>query len=226
MMKRHPPEDRLNDLVDGLLEPATEAEVTRHLASCAECTAEVDSLRRLRASAAALSRTVDPRVDLRPAIRRETARRAAGRRRVRPAAGRVRPLSPALLAAAAAAVVAVSLLALALSRGWDVNGPATAPLVSSEPEATILALDREYGRAAAELRATLDAATEGLAPGTARLVWTNVHAVDRALAESRRALLEDPTSPVLRELVLAAHRQRLEVLRQAAALAADDEEAA
>lgn len=224
-MKGHLADDRLNDHVDGLLDPATEAAVTRHLARCAECAAEVASLRHFRAATGALPRTLDPGVDLRPAIRTEAARRAAGRQRVRAGSRRERPVSPAFLATAAAAVVAVGLLTLALGRGAGGNGPASAPLASPEPEATILALDREYARAAAELEATLDAATGGLAPGTARLVRTNVDAVDRALAESRRALLEDPTSPVLRELVLAAHRQRLEVLRQAASLAADDQEA-
>lgn len=224
-MMGHPPDDRLNDHVDGLLDPATEAAVSSHLARCAECAAEVASLRHLRATAGALTRTLDPGVDLRPAIRTETARRAAGRRPVGAATGWAWRVSPALLATAAAAVVAVGLLAIALARGQGGNGPASAPFASPEPEATILALDREYARAAAELRATLDAATGGLAPGTARLVRTNMDAVDRALAESRSALLEDPTSPVLRELVLAAHRQRLEVLRQAAALATDDEEA-
>lgn len=160
-----------------------------------------------------LPREIDPGVDLRPAIRAEIRRRSAARRRMRT----VLPLAAAMVLALA------GVLGLALARG---GGEPVAPTVTggAGPAETVLALDREYDRAAAELRRAL--ASAGALPPTAeRLVAGSLGTVERALAESRRALREDPSSPVLRELVLATHRQRLDVLRQAAALAAEPREA-
>ncbi|HUG39497.1 MAG TPA: zf-HC2 domain-containing protein [Longimicrobiales bacterium] len=232
MMGSHVPPDRLDDYVDGLLEPAAEEAVAGHLAVCGECAAEAGALRALRAEAGALPRSLDPGADLRPGIRAELARRAgAGRRddRVPGGAG----LGGRGLAAAAAVILAAGLLTVVLVRGLSEETAAAGPPIAAaageatagDAEATILFLDGEYARAADEMRSAVDAATATLEPATARLVRTNVAVVERALAESRSALLEDPSSPVLRELVLAAHRQRLEVFRQAAALAAKHEEA-
>ncbi len=50
----HPDETTLNELVDGELDTAAEAEVERHLADCAVCRAIVDDLREIRRVAASL----------------------------------------------------------------------------------------------------------------------------------------------------------------------------
>ncbi|HEX6807774.1 MAG TPA: zf-HC2 domain-containing protein, partial [Gemmatimonadaceae bacterium] len=52
--------DLLPDLLHERLDAATRAEVTRHVASCAECRAEVELLRSMRSALAPA-----PRVDVR-----------------------------------------------------------------------------------------------------------------------------------------------------------------
>lgn len=80
-------------------------------------------------------------------------------------------------------------------------------------------LDAEYARATDELLAAFREERDRLGDGTVRMIEENILTVDRALRQSRQALSTDPRSPVLRELVLDAHRQRLDVVRRAAAVA-------
>lgn len=220
MNREHVRADLLNDYAEALLDPVAADHVAAHVALCPRCAAEVESIRALRAAAGSLPPSLDPGVDLRPAIR---ARRARGPR----AGDRQLPGTRGTRFVAAAAVLVLGLAsAPAVVRLLDGRGAGEGP-VAELPRGTptVLVLDREYARAAEELRARLELATPRMAPDAARLLRTNMSAVDRALAESRAALREDPASPVLRELVMATHRQRLEVLRQAAALAAESEEA-
>ncbi|MBW3554632.1 MAG: zf-HC2 domain-containing protein [Gemmatimonadetes bacterium] len=226
MSERHMPADLLHDHIDGLLDATAERAVVEHLARCPECAAEADALRALRTEAGTLPASLDPGVDLRPAIRAEVARRTEARRAAEPAGWERRLPGRGRLAAAAVLVVCAGALTTVLVRGMEEGaGAEMAAAAAGDAETTVLALDREYARAADELRTSVDAATARLPAGTARLLRGNVAAVERALAESRTALLQDPSSPVLRELVLTAHRRRLDVLRQAAAIAAYTEEA-
>jgi hypothetical protein len=57
-----------------------------------------------------------------------------------------------------------------------------------------------------------------LAPETRAILARNLTVIDSAIAESQRALDADPGSPVLADLLRAAHRQRVEFLQQAARL--------
>jgi hypothetical protein len=178
---------------------------------------EVEAVRRLRSAAAALPAALDPGVDLRAGIRSGIGARSG----IRPRRGiRAHGVSGerrrvAWLAAAALALAAIP---TALAVDWLVGGEGEATTAE-----TVLTLDREYARAARDLTATLAAERSGLPPEAARLFEGSLGAVEKALAESRAALREDPGSAVLRELVLAMHRQRLDVLRQAAELAAESE---
>ena len=57
-------DERLDDWIDGDLEPGAAAEVQAHLAACAECQARERRLRQLLAHAASLPRSVTPFWDL------------------------------------------------------------------------------------------------------------------------------------------------------------------
>lgn len=202
----------LHDLADGLLGPEDGARVDAHLAACRACADEADAIRRLRAATAALPGSIDPGTDLRPGIRAL---------HVRPARlARVRLAAAAVLVLAAAGTLAVVAL-----RGAGPDQPALAEGAAGGRDAAevVLALDSAYERAGDELKARVSFAATGPGEEAARLVAADVAAVEGALARSRAALRADPASPVLRELVLAAHRQRLDVLRRAAALAAEME---
>ena len=214
MTSDHLSEWQRNEYAEDLLPAEAREAAAAHLATCPACAAEVDAVRTLRSRLAALPRSVDPGVDLRPGIRS----RVRGESGTSGARGD-RSRAPLAAAAAVALVAGAAAVALLVDRGGDdvVGGAAGA-----DPAArAVLALDREYGRAAGELRRALESGDVRLDPTTARLVRESLAVVDRAVEESRAALAEDPASPVARELVLAAHRQRLDVLRRATTLAAD-----
>lgn len=67
--------DRLPDLLNERLDAATRAEVARHVASCAECAAELELLRSMRSALAPA-----PRVDVRRIAAAVAASRGAGAR--------------------------------------------------------------------------------------------------------------------------------------------------
>ncbi len=73
----HPPFDRLNDFVDGVLPAAERDAVERHVAACAECRHDVDGLRRLLAAVASVPRAVEPPPEVWAAVRGRMAEREA-----------------------------------------------------------------------------------------------------------------------------------------------------
>ena len=57
-----------------------------------------------------------------------------------------------------------------------------------------------------------------LAPETVALVEENLLTIDRALGEAEAALRADPASAAVRELILATHEHKVDVLRWANSL--------
>ncbi len=210
MMNDHPSTERLHDFAEELLRDADAAAVGAHVETCAACAGEVASIRALRAELAGLPREVVPEADLRTAIRADLRRRedARVRRRV------VRQIRWTL-AAAAVLLVAISVTATTLV----MRSPSPVAEAGDYPP-NFAALEREYARAADDLLRALEAEKELIPREKLALVEENLRAVERALSETRVALSEDPGSPMLRELVLAAHRHRLDVLRRAATMPA------
>lgn len=222
MTSLHLSESRLNEYAEDLLGTEEREAAAAHVAACPTCAAQVEEIRSLRDELAALPTRLDPRVDLRPGIRSRVHGRTTAHGPFRETAQR-RLRSPLAAAAAVVLVAAAAATALLVGRGDGGTGGTggTAVVATDDAGRTFLALDREYGRAASELRRTLESADGGLDPGTASLLRESLSIVDRAVAESRAAMAEDPSSPVVRDLVLAAHRQRLDVLRRATALATE-----
>lgn len=214
----HPSDALLNDWAEDLLPDVRRRSVDDHLAACEPCRHRAGRLRALLADLAALPREARPGADLRPGIRARLSRRAAWRS--------LRAVRRPLAVAAALLVVGTATLTAFAVRALDDDGaparPASTTLASPENPAVaeLRALERDYARAAEDLLAALERSRRELPPETVRLVEESLGTVERALEESRTALAEDPASPVLRELVLAAHRHKLDVLRRATELAA------
>lgn len=194
MICRDMNEVRLNEYVDGTLAAQDGATVEAHLAGCAGCRAAVAELRRLVEEARGLPRSIEPQRDLWTGV----ATRIASEQRV----GAWR-LWVAALAAAATIV-----LAIALSR------------LSRPTEGGWAALQETYQRAGTDLAGELEAQRDRLQPGTVALVERNLGIIDAALRESRAALARDPANGELQSLVAAAARQKVELLRWAARVAA------
>jgi anti-sigma factor RsiW len=205
--------DRLDDYLDGTLGGAELHEVELHVAACPACAEEERRLRAVVARAAALPRGMTPPRDLWPGI----ADRIAAAR-PRPAARVVRRVwswSPAALAAAAAVLVA---LGATLARVWTPTaGPMGGPGVVHEAawtaDPSLLAAEREYARATAQLLAALQARQAALPAETVAAVERDLTTIDAALRQLRSALRQDPDNPQLTHMLASTHQKKVDVLQ-------------
>jgi anti-sigma factor RsiW len=193
---------RLDDYVGGLLSEADAAALESHLESCAACEALLAAEAAPVEAIRALPRAVSPREDLWPGIGARLARREPGLRR-RVAVPRW------MLAAAAVLLIAVSSGATALLLN---RGPSRLPVL---PSSRLASLEAEYLSATQDLSAALDRARSRLAPETLASIDKSLSLIDAALEESRVALANDPGNEALRMLLVAAWRQKVDLLRRA-----------
>ncbi|MGH7564483.1 MAG: hypothetical protein ACREK5_08670 [Gemmatimonadota bacterium] len=208
----HLPEAEMNDLVEGLLDGMAGRRAEEHLQVCAECRAEVESLRSLLAGMRELPREIRPRRDLFPEIARAVQHpgivplhrpgRRAGRRTL-----------------AAAAVVLVALTAAV--GVWLFDRQPEEPVAVIPPPAELATtglteVATDYEAAIRELSITLEERRSEIDPATIRLVEENLRLIDRAIRESRAALGADPANQVLEQLVVSGYEQKLDILRRAA----------
>lgn len=227
--------DRLSEYLDGELPVEEREELEGHLAVCAECGAVLDDLRRVVARASRLD-DAPPESDLWPGIAERIGLSSEAEpvlalesfRRVRetPLARRRFTFSLPQLVAAGIALALVSAgsvwVALSVGRnGAGVEGTlAGGEATEVQAPATVLTTGgTSYDAAVAELEAVLTSARDKLDPATVAVIEENLMVIDRAIAQARRALVEDPSSAYLNEYLAATMRQKLDFLRQAAQLA-------
>jgi predicted anti-sigma-YlaC factor YlaD len=207
------PDARLDDYLDGALSAAESAAAGAHLRSCALCREREGRLRQLLAHATALPRSVSPPRDLWPGIARRLERER------RPWLGSV---SPWALAAAATVVVGV---AAALWTGGEPSRVRTVAMPPAGAEAVrvagtavadpvLAAAEQDFEAAATALLEALRRRSHDLEPETLAAVEGNIEVIDRALAEVRQALSENPASPELGRMLVATHRKKVDVLRR------------
>lgn len=195
--------DRIDGWLRGDLSGAESVALEAHAAGCAECQTDLDAARLLGTPLRQLPGTIEPAADLWPGIeRRLTPRVGLARRRFE---------FPAwLLAAAAVVLIAASAAGTAiLLRGRALHG---------KPASGIATVEAQYATASDDLTAALEKARPRLSPGTAATIARSLAVIDSALAESRRALALDPNNLVLEQLVVAAWRQKVDLLRRATSL--------
>ena len=193
---------RFDDYVGGRLSDAEAAALESHLESCAACEALLESEAAPVEAIRSLPRAVSPREDLWPGIgARLSPREPALRRRV--------AVPRWILAAAAALLVAVSSGATALLLNRGTSRP---PVL---PSSRLAALEAEYIAATQDLAGALERARSRLAPETLASIEKSLSLIDAALDESRQALARDPGNEGLRMLVVAAWRQKVDLLRRA-----------
>ena len=218
--------ERLSDYLDGTLTGADRHECDRHLAVCAECTATLDELQRVVARARALENR-PPRADLwsgiaarigvsRPGVASISEHRA--RRRI--------AFTLPQLAAASIALVLMSAGGawLALSRASSRDIAMTVPARAGDTAAAatvswVSRADPKYDARVAELRKALDQGRGRLDSNTVRVIEKNLQIIDSAIDEARRALAADPANQYLNVHLADTMRRKLELLRQASALA-------
>lgn len=201
---------RLDALLDGELTPPERAAVEAHLAGCAACAALHSDLVALRDRARRVPREVAPSPALWEAVVRAT----------RSPVPAPRPSwSPWTLAAAAALLVALSSAGTAwwLRRGGE---PRAASIEQRVLPPRLASLEADYQRAAADLVRALEA-DASLTPATREAVLRHVAVVDAAIAEARALAVGATPDPGAGELLLAAYRQKLDLLERASRLLSD-----
>lgn len=226
--------DLLSGYLDGELDPATQRDVDRHLADCAECAATLSQLAAVKERAGSLSDAL-PGADLWPGIAARIGGDRGGSpairpvRRVgaRPRGGGFRLSGAQLLAAGlAVALVSAGLMWLALRRPGPLRGPdarQTSILAGrGAPPGSLGAAGLE-GRDAAEdlnrLRRILAESRDRLDPRTVRTLEENLQIIEIAIAQSRRALEADPGDPYIRGHLTETMRRKVDLMRRAAVLA-------
>lgn len=213
-------QDRLSGFADHDLPSEEAALVAAHLEGCGTCRDLLADLTRVRDAAAALG-PIAPPDHLSLEI-----------------AGQIRLDAPGPIAAApqstlsqwmglAAAVVIITTGAYAVSEWvWPDAGPAAPASVAADADGTgVGAVVEELGAALEKAIADLQALAQASdRPGEAELaggLLENLKVIDGAIAESRMALAEEPSSVAARDSLLEALKRKVGVLQSTMALIND-----
>jgi hypothetical protein len=213
---------RLEKLIDGELSPQEEARVEEHVGSCPRCSRQLEFLAPALANKAVLNEKIMPKRDLWPNIKSRIASEAQHNK---PGLRR----QPVLLMAAAIAA-AISLVVLSYYRDFgnnlDAQHPGSVRHVSTQTDAiescgvTYASIQADMEGLRSQLLEVMEARGDEISPATRRVVLDNLELIDDAIARIVGALEEDPNSPELNRLLLAAYESELGILRQISRLPA------
>jgi anti-sigma factor RsiW len=222
--------NQLSDYLDDELPTGERIALEAHLQTCQDCSDLLEQLRGVAVRARALG-GISPQRDLWPDIARRigaTPRREQSAELVlRPRWSRRWSFSIPQLAAAAIALMTLSGGAVWLARGPAERVPVAAvPTQPSGPVPAVNAAAREprggaesYAQAVADLERVLATNRGQLDSSTVRVIEQNLAAIDRAIAQAQAALKADPANLYLNSHLAETMRRKLDLLRQAAALA-------
>ncbi len=207
-MTDHPSDTRLNDYVDGLLQPAERKELEGHLSRCGDCRREVDQLGELLRKAEALGDVQPPR-DLFPAIRA--------------AATEVRTTSPdpsswMRWGALAASVLILVGASVVFTRLGDGESGSLAAIPADESLAELWAAEKDYVEASSRLMEALEQRRRELSPQTVSLIEEQVGIIDRAIADVRVAVERDKVDTNHAHLLTALYQKKIQLLWTASRL--------
>ena len=209
--------EKLSEYLDGELGTAERQEIESHVFECGECAAALDELRRVTVRAHELS-DQPPATDLWPGIA-ERIRPAVVPLSTRRLARRV-SLSLVQLAAAAVLLVLVSGGAVWLWSGPHLEAGVGRPaVVAVEARVPAHLADADYDAAVRDLRDVLSKGRGRLDTTTVRILEQNLALIDRAIAQARRAVADDPGNVYLNSHLAQTRMRKLELLRRAAAMA-------
>jgi len=214
----------LDDYVTGELTDDARAPVAEHIAACAICAAEVESLNKILARAADLPKSIDPPVEawsnIRAAIERD--KEAVAAHDSISASGFWR--RQYWLAAAAVLLVLVSSAGTAVymrSRGIEGSSSHSAAnnVANGATPASLAAFtieENNYLRNVAVLQDLLDQQEALLAPETVAQLKASLRTIDEAILEARNALARDPANKMLIEMLSGTYRQKMDLMRRTA----------
>jgi hypothetical protein len=197
----HLTEQQINAFVDDALDVRDTESVAAHLQSCAECSAEVEALRVVLARVRTLAPSIAPDRDLRPGIWAAADHKTLWHWRY--------PLS----AAAILLIAITSTITVLVTRN---EGGPVVHVTETTATVDLVSLENQYGREVEEMERTLREQRAALAPETVKILEENLAIIDKAIQEARTALMNDPQSNMLGELLRSAYQRKLDLLKQAA----------
>jgi hypothetical protein len=204
---------RLDDLVGGYLDTAEARSVDRHLETCAACRASLEDLQELLQQAQRLSPGLAPVHDLWPGILE----------RLESSEGTFSPrVSHHWLAWAAVLALAVLAIPLLLrQRAPEPTKQATPATEERVISDDVLLAKSELARSEDRVLLTrrdlveaIELRRDFLGPETSKSVEDSLRVLDRAVAEIRLALEEDPYNRRLRLLLAAKYQHEVRLLQR------------
>jgi anti-sigma factor RsiW len=215
----HDIEPRLSEFVDGTLEPDEQQTVSAHVGRCPRCQHLAADLARLRDAARHLGPVTPPAhiwLEVAGQVRLDQPHPAPAPRRT----GATWQQAGRQWLGLAAALVFVTLGVWLVQRAPATLGGEPAPELSS---ADVVASELElalqhYERAIAALEVMAAGGDDTLDPVLAGTLRSNKSVLDRAIAESRQALADDPGSAPARDSLFEALRQKVGLLQSTVTL--------
>ena len=213
----------LDDYVTSELTEDARGPVADHIAACAVCAAEVESLKGILARAADLPKSIEPPpeawLNIRASIKRDNEAVATHRETSESYWRR-----PYMLAAAVVLVAALSSGGTALYLNSRNAESATARATASDAAngatpATFVAFtieENNYLRNVAVLQDLLDQQEASLAPETVAQLKASLRTIDEAILEARNALARDPANKMLIQMLSGNYRQKMDLMRRTA----------
>ena len=206
--------NRLSEYLDGELDSTERASLEAHLATCGHCYATLGELRQVVARAKALADS-EPETNLWPEIKAQISRDSTSRRPSR----RVSFTVPQLLAASIALVLLSGGSAWLALQQRPTNTPELVA-VTPPPNTRVASWTGSTDVAIAELQAALAQNEKRLDSTTVRIVRKNLAIIDRAIADARIALRNDPGNAYLNLHLADTMRRKVELLRRVNDMAA------
>lgn len=206
--------NRLSEYLDGELDGTERGALEAHLATCGDCRLTLAELRAVVARAKALEDT-EPATDLWSGIAGQI-RREHTLERDRLVRRRFSLTVGQLLAAS------IALVLLSGGGAWLAFKPGDGP-VAPRPGTLITPVSWTSGTdlAVSDLEDALARNESRLDTATVRVVRQNLTVINRAIAEARTALQNDPGSTYLNLHLANTMRRKVELLRRINALAAE-----
>jgi anti-sigma-K factor RskA len=212
----------LDDYVTGDLTEEACAPVEEHVASCALCGAEVESLKRILTRAGELPKSIEPPPDAWSNIRSTISRDESAVRANNPVSLSDIWQRRYILAAAAVLVAVLSSAGTVFYMKGHFPGVMTTGAIAnnSSTEATPATLaafaieENNYLRTASTLQDVLDQQEASLAPETVAQLKASLRTIDEAILEARTALARDPANKLLVQMLSASYRQKVDLLRR------------